>query len=89
MPTNGILSIEEGDDASVQCKLSGEDVPEKTEGTIRWNKEGSRFRDGSYTLTGDLELQIENVTKEDAGKYFCTATSIKGEKVCFASSGKF
>ena len=45
---------------------------------IRWNREGSKFRDGSYTFNGDLELKFENVTRDDAGKYFCTATSSTG-----------
>jgi hypothetical protein len=58
--------------------MSGEDVPSNSDGTVRWNREGSRFRDGSYTMTGNLELKFVNVTKEDAGMYFCTASSTKG-----------
>ena len=73
------MVLEEGRDAVLKCVLQGEDVPENTDGSIRWNREGARFRDGSYTLNGDLELLLENVTTSDAGKYFCTATSTTGK----------
>ena len=78
-PTNGILTSEEGHNVTLQCILKGEKVPLDTSGTIRWNREGSKFRDGSYTFNGDLELKLENVTRDDAGKYFCTATSLTGK----------
>ena len=45
---------------------------------VRWTREGTKFRDGSYTVIGDLTLPLVNVTMEDGGKYFCTATSSKG-----------
>ena len=45
---------------------------------VRWTREGTKFRDGSYTAIGDLTLPLVNVTMEDGGKYFCTATSSKG-----------
>ena len=64
-------------------------MPENTDGSIRWNREGnSRFRDGAYTLNGDLELLLENVTTDDAGKYFCTATSTNGNTLVFESNSK-
>ena len=83
------MVLEEGRDAALKCVLQGEDVPENTDGSIRWNREGnSRFRDGAYTLNGDLELLLENVTTDDAGKYFCTATSTNGKNTVFENYQK-
>ena len=78
MPSDGILTVEEGRDVTLECALQGENVPSNTNGSVRWNREGTKFRDGSYTINADLKISIENVTKEDAGKYFCTATSTLG-----------
>ena len=77
------MTIVEGEDALLECKVSGEDVlpSEEINGTVRWNREGTKFRDGSYTLIGDLTLPLVNITMEDAGKYFCTATSSKGKQM--------
>lgn len=79
MPSDGLLTIEEGRDVTLECALQGENVPPTTNGSVRWNREGSKFRDGSYTFNGDLQILLENVTKEDAGKYFCTASSSLGK----------
>ena len=79
MPADGIVRIEEGRDATLECALEGENVPLHTNGSVRWNRDqGSKFRDGSYTFQGSLQIRLQNVTREDAGKYFCTASSTLG-----------
>ena len=72
------MTAEEGGDVTLECALQGEHVPENVDGNVRWNRDGSKFRNGSYTLNGNLKIVIENVTKDDAGKYFCTASSTLG-----------
>ena len=69
---------------TLECALQGENAPQNASGTVRWNREGSKFRDGSYTLlNGNLQMLIENVTKDDAGKYFCTSSSTLGNYISF------
>ncbi len=80
VPMDGMLTIEEGRDVTLECALQGENAPQNTNGSVRWNREGSKFRDGSYTFNGDLQISLEDVTRDDAGKYFCTATSTQGNK---------
>ena len=83
--------MSEGDDASLSCELLDEghnkEEEEELSRSLRssrslsiftWTREGLQFSNsGKYTHLG-TELNIFNVTKSDAGFYFCTTKAKNG-----------
>ena len=94
-PISGYLEVTEGGNASLSCELLDERKEEEEEENFRsirssrslsiftWTREGLQFSNsGKYTHLG-TELNISNVTKSDAGFYFCTTESRNGEHSVF------
>lgn len=74
VPRSGVLSVDEQSAATLACEVLGDDPA----ASFQWRREGGAFpHSGEYTFDGD-EYLIGNATREDAGHYFCTATSSKG-----------
>ena len=72
--------MDEFSPATLGCQTFGDDEEEEDAATFKWRREGAPFPEshgGEYTFVG-AEYDLDNVTKEDAGHYFCTATSPKG-----------
>ena len=91
-PVSGYLPLTEGDNASLSCELLDEKENENNEDMLRslrssrsisiftWTREGLQFTNtGKYTHLG-TELNINNVTKADAGFYFCTTKARTGKR---------
>ena len=87
----------EGDNASLSCELLDDDGEEDNEeeeifrslrssrslSIFTWTREGLQFSNsGKYTHLGN-ELNIINVTKSDAGFYFCTTKARNGMKLTY------
>ena len=83
--------MSEGDNASLSCELLDEEIDKEAEENSRslrssrslsiftWTREGLQFSNsGKYTHLG-TELNIFNVTKSDAGFYFCTTKAKNGK----------
>ena len=94
-PISGHLELTEGSDASLSCELLDEREEEEEEENYRsirssrslsiftWTREGLQFSNsGKYTHLG-TEINISNVTKSDAGFYFCTTEARNGENLVF------
>ena len=88
---SGILAVSEGDDASLSCELLDDGYDKEEDEISRslrssrslsiftWTREGLQFSNsGKYTHLG-TELNIINVTKSDAGFYFCTTKARNGK----------
>ena len=82
--------MSEGDNASLSCELLDDGIEEEAEENSRslrssrslsiftWTREGLQFSNsGKYTHLG-TELNIFNITKSDAGFYFCTTKAKNG-----------
>uniref|UniRef100_A0A8C5P8N7 DCC netrin 1 receptor n=1 Tax=Leptobrachium leishanense TaxID=445787 RepID=A0A8C5P8N7_9ANUR len=68
-PSN--VAAVEGQDAVLECAVSGYPTP-----TVNWMQgdETIQTRTKKYTLLGDSNLLISNVTEDDAGTYTCVVT---------------
>ena len=65
------LNVTEGDQLQLQCKLTGDPTP-----SVHWYKDGSCIDDNpDYDITRDRQgvctLTIEEVFKDDAGRFTC------------------
>ncbi len=70
------MLVDEYDSAVLSCKTLGDKGSSSP--SFKWRREG-----GAFTLTKEYsfrgsEYAIDNVTREDAGRYFCTAVSSQG-----------
>ena len=73
-PAEAMVSVPLRGQTRFGCKTSGD----KAE--IQWTRDGGKFSStGSYNQEGD-EVELTNVTIEDAGNYYCTAISPEGER---------
>ena len=72
----------EGGNSSLSCELLDEEESNEEDITLSiftWTREGLQFTtSGKYTHLG-TELRIENITKSDAGFYFCTTKARNGK----------
>jgi hypothetical protein len=76
IPADGVITLTEGDSATLSCLVIGADVSAESS-LLRWTREGVAFRNGNYSIDA-LQYDLVNATKNDSGFYFCTATSEKG-----------
>lgn len=75
-PASGLITVDEGKEAIVECRAFG--VPDSDETKFSWRREGFKFSsNGGHTFEGE-RYEIKNASREDAGFYFCTADSDKG-----------
>jgi hypothetical protein len=79
IPADGVITLTEGDSATLSCLVIGADVSAESN-LLRWTREGVAFRNGNYSIDA-LQYDLVNATKNDSGFYFCTATSEKGNVV--------
>ena len=62
-----------GDILTVNCSAKGDQTLRVT-----WSREYAELPDRRATLSADGTLVITQLVPEDAGKYFCTASSVGG-----------
>lgn len=73
-PAEAMVSVPLRGQTRFRCKTSG------GEAEIQWTRDGGKFSStGSYNHQGE-EVELVNVTIEDAGNYYCTAISPEGER---------
>ena len=74
----------EGGNASISCELLEEEESIEEDISLSiftWTREGLQFTNtGKYTHLG-TELRFDNVTKSDAGFYFCTTKARNGNSL--------
>ncbi|GIY12995.1 obscurin, partial [Caerostris darwini] len=81
------VNLTEGEPLNLKAKISGKPVPE-----IKWVKDGKPLRQNSRTTTsvssdGTAELNIANMTHDDAGVYKVVTTNDKGQTASETSVG--
>ena len=82
-PKGGLLVVQAGDPASLACTVwDFEEDPEDgvSSTPLTWTREGATFRDGSHSFQGRT-YSIDEAGNQDAGFYYCTATSIGGKPI--------
>lgn len=73
-PAEAMVSVPLRGQTRFGCKTSG------GQAEIQWTRDGGKFSStGSYNHQGD-QVELVNVTIEDAGYYYCTAISPEGER---------
>ena len=73
-PSQAVVSVPLRGQTSLSCRTVGASAE------IQWTRDGARFsRTESYRQTGST-VELENVTLEDAGYYYCTAEGPDGER---------
>ncbi|XP_050305550.1 MAM domain-containing glycosylphosphatidylinositol anchor protein 1 isoform X2 [Anthonomus grandis grandis] len=75
MPQSGQIVTRKGSPVSFECKANGNPLP-----TVQWSKKDGLLPSGLQVETGYL-LSINEVQRQDAGTYQCTASNGIGQPV--------
>ena len=70
---NGVVSLREGGNATLQCRARGQPAPK-----IAWIRIRTGYREEMKPVSANLEFK--NIGKLHADNYECVATNIYGKK---------
>ncbi|KAK7580643.1 hypothetical protein V9T40_001272 [Parthenolecanium corni] len=74
-PANGLLTARKGGSITLECKASGNPVP-----NIMWSRKDSSLPSGEKTIEG-FSITLDKVDRHQAGVYQCTASNGVGDPV--------
>jgi len=72
-PETAYLTLKEGEDALLECKVSGNPAP-----SVHWTRKDSKSVLHGTPCAGGSCVHITNVQRQDAGMYMCTASNEVG-----------
>lgn len=75
MPSSGLVTARKGTIVSFECKANGNPSP-----VVQWSKKDGILSSGLQVQTGYL-LNLNDVQRQDAGVYQCTASNGIGQPV--------